>query len=64
MIPLMRNLETSVMTSEPLNEASYIQTSKQGEQGESKNVSLKPDRLDVAMYRTRFPGHKFVMRRA
>ena len=36
------------MTSEPLNEASYLQAFKQGEQVESKNMSLKPDRVDVA----------------
>ncbi len=36
------------MTSEPLNETSYTQTPKQGEQVGSKNVSLKPDRVDVA----------------
>ena len=48
MNPLMRNSEKSVMTSEPLNEASYLQASKRGEQVESKNVSLKPDSVDVA----------------
>ena len=36
------------MTSEPLIAASYLQASKQGEQVESKNVSLKPERVDVA----------------